>query len=211
VPILGENVNLLDIARRRKTTRSFKKGEIPPLNDILEAIEVALEAPSGLNCQPWYFLIVSDSKIKKKIRKFCEHEERLFHEIAPDFFKEWLKKRKITWKKKFLTDAPYLILVFSDMKCPYAIQSTWLSIGYLLLALEDKELSSLTYTPPNTSRLRNILGIDRRYSLQTIIPVGYPKKEKMKEERKKIEEKVYFNKWGKSISSILDRYKHRLA
>lgn len=199
MPILGENVSLLDIARRRKTTRSFKKGEIPPLNDILEAIEVALEAPSGLNCQPWYFLIISDSKIKKKIREFCEREERLFHEMAPDFFKEWLKKRKITWKKKFLTDAPYLILVFSDMKCPYAIQSTWLSIGYLLLALEEKSLSSLTYTPPEPSKLGKILLINSRYKLQTIIPVGYSNEKREKELRKNIREKVFYNKWGNGI------------
>ncbi len=103
-----------------------------------------------------------------------------------------VKNRKITWKKTFLTNASYLILVFSDMECPYAIQSIWLSIGYLLLGLEEKKLSSLTYTPPSLAKLRNILGIDKRYSLQTIIPVGYSKEEKIKEKRKRLEEKSFY-------------------
>ena len=188
-------MSLLDLAKNRKSTRAFKKRPLPSPESILKSIEVALEAPSGLNCQPWFFLIITKKELKKKIREYCENEEKSFHSIAPDYFKIWLKKKKISWKKPFLTDAPYLILVFSDMKCPYAIQSTWLSIGYLLLALEEKNIASLTYTPPNPAKLRNLLGINKRYSLQTIIPVGYPKKIKIKEKRKSIKEKVFLNVW----------------
>ncbi len=91
---------------------------------------------------------------------------------------------KLTWRKSFLTEVPYLIAVFSNLKKPYAIQSAWLSIGYLLLALEEKGLASLTYTPPNPKEVADMLGVPNNFALQTIIPVGLPEEDKRKEPRK---------------------------
>ena len=59
------------------------------------------------------FVVVSDPIIKQNIRDIIEKEEKLNYERRMG--KKWIKdleKLKTTWKKEYLTVAPYLILVF---------------------------------------------------------------------------------------------------
>ncbi len=193
---------LLELARKRRSVRSFS-GERVPLNGVLYALKVALEAPSGANQQPWEFVIVNDPEIKEKIRVACERAEKKFHNGVRGELASWLKSRRIGWEKPFLTEAPYLIAVFATLGKPYSIQSTWISIGYLLLALEEVGLASLTYTPPNPREIGRILGAPRDAVLQTIIPVGRERGFKPKEPRLSLKEKVHINAWG-SLMGIPD-------
>ncbi|MCD6488840.1 MAG: hypothetical protein J7K21_06430 [Desulfurococcales archaeon] len=50
-------------------------------------------------------------------------------------------------------------MVFRKTKEPYWVQSVWLAIGYLLLALEEKGLASLTYTPPKVKWANKLLNV----------------------------------------------------
>jgi len=190
---------LLDLAKRRKSIRNYKEDDNIELEKILYALRVALEAPSGRNCQPWQFLIIRDKETKKIVRSICEAAEKEFHMKINNEFKEWLKKRGITWRKTFLTQAPYLILVYSNKECPYSIQSTWIAIGYLILALEEQGLASLTYTPSKTIEINKALNVPKKYRLETIIPIGYPAKEKEKEPRMKPSEKIFIDEWGNPL------------
>jgi len=199
---------LLELARRRKSIRRFKPNAKIPLTRVLEAIKVALEAPSGRNCQPWQFIIIDDKDTKHKIRTACEEAEKKFHKKIKGEFKKWLKERNITWRKPFLEEATYLIVVYTDKRCPYTVQSTWLAIGYLLLALEENGLASLTYTPSNPEKISYILNVPQQYKLEAIIPVGYPKGEKKKEPREPLHSKVHINKWEirMKIESINNKF-----
>lgn len=185
-------MNLIDLARKRKTVRKFKDSVVPPLEDILYSIEVAKEAPSGMNAQPWLFYVVKSSKLKEKIRNECEKAEKIFYEKSRGRLKDWLDAHEFSWKKDFLTQAPYLILVFSNKKFPFSRESVWLSIGYLLLALEEKGLATVPYTPPNFREIELILDVPEEYKLEVILPVGYSDDPKSKYERKKLEEIVIF-------------------
>ena len=187
---------VLRLARKRRSIRSYRKEKVD-LEKLLYAIKVAIEAPSGANQQPWAFIIIDDERLKKRIRKTCEELERNFYKNVKGWLREWLLSRGFSWRKPFLTDAPYLIVVLSERNKPYAIESTWLAIGYLLLALEERGLASLTYTPPNAKEIIKLLGVPESYELQTIIPVGLPAENKQKEPRKGINEVVHYNMWNK--------------
>ena len=189
-------MEILEIARRRKTVRKFSKKSIS-MDDIIYCIEVAKEAPSGMNSQPWRFLILTEKEKKRRVREICEGEERKFHEKVKGPLSTWLKERKISWEKKFLEEAPALVLVFSIKKFPYFNQSTWLSIGYFLLALEEKGLATVTYTPPNERAIKEFLGVPAHYKLESILPIGYSADEKKKEERMRVDEITFMNGWGK--------------
>lgn len=110
-----------------------------------------------------------------KIREICEEIEKKFHNRAPEWFKKWMEERNITWRKPFLTEAPILLFVFTDIKVPMSIQSTWIAIGYLLLALEEKGLKMVTYTLFSILWANNIFKIPENYKLQTILPIGKKK------------------------------------
>ncbi len=192
---------VLSLATNRKSIRSYSREKIP-LSSILYAIKAALQAPSGANQQPWTFVIIGDAELKRVIREACEKSEKKFHEKVGGELVEWFRSRGIDWRKPFLEEAPYLIAVFSTMGKPFAIQSTWLSIGYLLLALEEKGLSSLTYTPSNPSEVGRILGAPKEAILQVIIPVGKRSGEKKKEPREGLEKKVFMDRWGSNIDMV---------
>lgn len=185
---------ILELAKRRKTVRKFKK-EKPPKYSLLSAIEAAKEAPSGMNAQPWHFVIIEEEGMKRQIRELCEKGERKFYEKATGRLGEWLDKKGFTWEKPFLSEAPYLVLVFADMRSPFAIHSTWIAVGYLLLALEEEGLGTVTYTPPNPREIGSLVNAPKNYLLQTVLPVGYPNDEKPKYQRKNLEDVVSFGKF----------------
>ncbi|MBO8160067.1 MAG: nitroreductase family protein [Thermosipho sp. (in: Bacteria)] len=187
---------ILKLAQSRKTIRKFKP-EIPPLKNLLYAIETAKEAPSGMNYQPWKFIIINDQHIKNKIRNICEKAEKTFYENSKGILKDFLLKNNINWKKEFLSEAPYLILVFADRRAPFSKESTWLSIGYMLLALEEKKLSTVTYTPPNIKEISELINVPKIFSLEAILPIGYSDDLKEKLNRKNLNEIVFFNKFNK--------------
>ena len=180
-------MNLLDLAKKRKTVRKFKK-EVPDIEDIKYAINVAKEAPSGKNDQPWRFILVSKKEDKEKIREICEKGEREFYEKSKGELREWLKKMGFSWKKPFLSEAPFLLFVYSHMKSPFSRESVWLSIGYLLLALEERGLGTVTYTPTNFKDISDYMGLPKEYRLEVILPIGYPDDSKPKYERKSLDE-----------------------
>jgi len=185
---------IVDLARRRATVRKFLAKEIP-LQKIIRIIEVARQAPSGANRQPWRFIVVSDTRLKQRIRGECEKTERSFHKMAPEWMKKWLSEKKITPTKKFLTEAPCLIVVCSEKTAVYHVQSVWLSIGYMLLAIEEEGLATVTYTPSRTLAIREILKIPEGYIVEAILPVGYAA-ERPEKNRRALSELVCSDTWG---------------
>jgi len=184
---------IVDLARRRVTVRKFLSREIP-LQKIIKIIEVARQAPSGANRQPWRFVVVSDANLKHRIREECEKTERSFHSKAPEWMKVWLTDKKITPVKEFLTEAPYLIVVCSEKAAVYHVQSVWLCIGYMLLAIEEEGLATVTYTPSKTVAIREILAIPEKYMVEAILPVGYAA-EKPEKSRRELSELICYNTW----------------
>ncbi|RLI79974.1 nitroreductase family protein [Archaeoglobales archaeon] len=183
-----------EIARKRRSIRKYKTDKFG-VNAILECIDVAKEAPSGSNAQPWHFVIVEDDGLKKELREVCEKGEKKFYSHVKGKLAEWLESKGLNWQKPFLTDVPYIIAVFSHKKSPYSRESVWIAVGYLILAIEEKGLASLTYTPPNRSEVAKLLNCPEDYRLEVLIPVGYAGEDKVKEPRKGLDEIVSVNRW----------------
>jgi nitroreductase len=190
-----DSATVVKLAARRKTARKFER---TPINfeDIQYCIRAAIQAPSGANKQPWRFVVVDNEEAKAKVRTSCEEQEKRFHEEVEENLRGWFKSKGITWKKQFLTDAPMLLAVFSDRKMPYATESTWLAIGYILLALEERSLSTLTYTPSYPDNVRAAFAAPEEYRLETILPIGHSADTKPKEERQPPESFIHRNHWN---------------
>ena len=180
---------LLDLVTRRKTTRIFENREVNS-EDLLYCIRVAIQAPSGANRQPWRFMIIDDPIMRKELREKCEEQEKIFHENVNTELKEWFRLKEIMWHKPHLTSAPHLLAIFSDQDMVYATESTWLAIGYILIAIEEKSLSTVTYTPPNPENLREFFRSPKNFKLETILPKGYSADPKQKEERQSTEKRA---------------------
>ena len=168
----------------RRSVRDFSRDDFP-IDIIKNCIKSASTAPSGANKQPWHFVIVKDPKIKRKIRKAAEIEEKEFYgRRAP---KEWLDDLNqfgTDWNKPFLEEAPYLIVVFSkkfdinddgtNTKNYYVSESVGIASGLLLAALHSAGLVTLTHTPSPMAFLSDILNRPPSDKPYLIIPVGFP-------------------------------------
>jgi nitroreductase len=186
---------MIDLATRRRTTRVFANTPVT-LDDVLYCIRVAVQAPSGANRQPWRFVLVDDPDEKKRIRAACEEQEKRHHAGVEATLKQWFNSKNITWQKPFLTEAPTLLAVFSSQKMPYATESTWLAIGYVILALEEKSLFTLTYTPSCPENVQSVFNAPDEYKLEAILPIGYSADPKPKEPRRPFQSSVYKNLWN---------------
>ncbi len=144
------------------------------------------------------YILVTDSKLKQEIRKEAETVEKSFHCKAAKSLKNWFKKQGITPQKSFLTEAPSLIVVSGYTKAPYWLESTWLSIAYILLQAASQGFGTLTYTPSDIHFLKKMLKIPKDYEPLVIIPIGYPAEKPSPEtrSRKPLETIVHRNKYG---------------
>ncbi|RMG68717.1 MAG: nitroreductase family protein [Calditrichaeota bacterium] len=168
----------------RRTVRDFSDEPVP--REVIEyCLRAAGTAPSGANRQPWYFVVVSNPELKKKIRQEAEKEERLFYQQrAP---KEWLEALSVlgtTPEKPFLEKAPYLIAIFarkyekgpegSKHKNYYVMESVGIATGMLITALHWCGLATLTHTPSPMNFLNRLLGRPENEKPFLLLVTGYP-------------------------------------
>ncbi|MBT6866898.1 MAG: nitroreductase family protein [Candidatus Marinimicrobia bacterium] len=181
--IVEKSLLFLDEIILRRTVRDFSNKPVP-LKIIMNAVKAAASAPSGANKQPWHFVIVKDSAVKKEIRFAAEKEEKEFYEHrAPDTWLEDLNQFETDWHKPFLEIAPYLIVVFKKnydldeqvkRKNYYVNESVGIASGFLLVALHNAGLATLTHTPSPMGFLEKILDRPENEKAVLLIPVGYP-------------------------------------
>jgi nitroreductase len=185
--IVEKSKELLSFMKKRRTIRIFDKKEIP-LEVIENCISIAGTAPSGANMQPWTFVVVKDQETKKKIRMEAEKVEEEFysHKISEEW-RECLKPLNLEIRKPFLEQSPYLICIFYQLysldkegkriKHYYPIESVGIATGFLISALHQLGIATLTYTPAPMSFLNKILNRPDSERPFLILVVGYPSSE----------------------------------
>ena len=169
--------------KNRRSIREYSKRMVSQ-RIIENIIEVAANAPSGANKEPWFFSIIKDSKIKKQIRIAAEKEEKSFYtHRAPQSWLDDLNKFGTDWNKEFLEVAPYLIVVFKQIydlengkkyKNYYVNESVGIACGFLLAAIQKAGLVALTHTPSPMGFLEKICNRPKNERAFLLIPVGLP-------------------------------------
>lgn len=175
--------------RTRRSVRAFS-GEPVPFDLIANAVATANTAPSGANQQPWTFVVVQDSDLKRRIRIAAEAEEKKSYEQRMGA--EWLEALAplgTGWRKPFLEIAPYLIVVFRQayglrtdpetgdtvkVKHYYSVESVGIAVGMLIASLHQAGLATLTHTPSPMQFLVDILERPANERPFVLLPVGYP-------------------------------------
>ena len=168
----------------RRSVRAFST-DLVPESVILDCVRAACTAPSGANCQPWHFVVVSDPAKKRDIRMAAEAEEQAFYERrASQVWLDALAPLGTDAEKPFLEVAPYLIAIFQERfaqdetgdktKNYYAPESVGIATGILISALHQAGLACLTHTPSPMGFLQNALGRPVNERPFLLLVVGYP-------------------------------------
>ena len=170
--------------QRRRTVRDFSDQPVP--REVIEScIQTAGTAPSGANQQPWHFVAIKDSSMKKLIREAAEREEKNFYSGgASDEWISALEPIGTGISKPHLTEAPWLIVVFAERygkngdgsrhKNYYVPESVGIAMGFLIAAIHNAGLVCLEHTPNPMKFLNDLCGRPDNEKPVMILPVGHP-------------------------------------
>lgn len=180
--------DFLELVKKRRSFRRFKPDPVP--KEIVEKVlEAARHSPSAGNSQPWEFVVVQDPATKRSITQ----------KINSGYKKIRKADTTMYWAvavQPHLATAPVLIVVCGDRRLqetypahlPGEIllhQSLAISIYALQLAAASFGLATAWATMQTELRetqIRKILGIPDVYTVDHIVPLGYPDEEKEKSE-----------------------------
>ncbi len=171
-----EQQSALDNIFARKSVRSYTDEPVSP-EQVETILKAAMAAPSGMNMQPWRFVVVTDQKVKDK--------------LAVGF-------------NKMIAKAPVVIIVCGKTTNKLgAPNKNWTadcaaSTENLLLAVEALGLGAVwTACYPYEDRMNptvEALGLPENVSPYCIVPIGHPAgNDKPKD--KWNPENIHYEKW----------------
>jgi len=182
--MLRRSQDFLALMARRRTVRDYSDRPVPR-EIIANAVRTASLAPSGANQQPWTFVCISDAAIKARIRMAAEEEEKAFYSGRAG--EDWLAALShlgTDWEKPFLETAPWLIAIFGQrygvagdgtkVKHYYVPESVGIASGFLIAALHNAGLATLTHTPSPMGFLNEICGRPESEKAYILLVAGYP-------------------------------------
>lgn len=189
---------------QRRSIRTFSSA--PVERSVIESIiRVASSAPSGAHKQPWTFCAIENPDVKSSIRKAAEKEE--YENYHGRMSEEWLEDLKAfgtDWEKPFLEIAPWLIVIFkkaydlnpdgTKSKNYYVNESVGIAAGFLISAIHQAGLVTLTHTPSPMNFLQQVLERPANERPFLLLPVGYPSEDAVVPvlERKALEDMAVF-------------------
>jgi nitroreductase len=170
-------MELSEAIRGRRSVRRFRPDPVP--RKVLEGIlESAIWAPSAMNRQEWYFVVVQGQKVEEMKKIFAD----AFLDLKPRLEKVFADKPKVIAATKAFFEtyggAPVFIFAYGG-KSPDGISwdthSTAVAVQNLQLAAYEAGLGC-TWTDGIMGKEKEIseaLGIKDK-KLVCVLPMGYP-------------------------------------
>jgi iodotyrosine deiodinase len=170
--------------RRRHTVREFSNRAVS--RQVIErCVAAAATAPSGANQQPWRFVLIGPGPLRTQLRAAAEAEEREFYAgRGSEAWLDALGPLGTDPSKPFLEVAPWLIAIFGQRygqaeggartKNYYVPESVGIATGFLIAALHECGLATLTHTPSPMNFLNEALGRPAEEKAYILLVVGHP-------------------------------------
>jgi nitroreductase len=168
-----------EAVRKRLSVRSYKPDPIPEgvLGRILEAGRLA---PSAKNIQPWKFIIIRDSEVKKALVPACRGQA-------------------------FIAEAPIVICACALTEQAWkgmggywtaeAVDVT-IAIEHMMLAAAAEGLGTCWIGAYVEADVRKVLAIPEGVKPIALTPLGYPARESKPRPRKPLSEIVCYDKYA---------------
>ncbi len=168
---------------KRRSVRDFSDKDVP-VEIINNIIKTASTAPSGAHKQPWVFCVIRSSDLKKRIRALAEEEEK--KNYAGRMSERWIQDLLPLGTddvKEFITIAPWIIVVMKKsydfdsngkkMNNYYVNESVGIASGFLISAIHNAGLVTLTHTPSPMNFIAEALNRPVNEKPYLLLPVGY--------------------------------------
>ena len=158
-------MELSAVIQERKSIRKFKQEEVPE-NMVRELIEAGRLAPSGTNIQPTRYVIIKDAENREQL---SECTPLPFVPAAPVVIACCFDKQAfqpgVNTRLDKLDDAS--LYAYFSLNAAIAIE-------HIILKAVDLGLGSCWVMMFDKDKVRKLIGLDERYELVALLPVGYP-------------------------------------
>ncbi|MCK9572781.1 MAG: nitroreductase [Candidatus Omnitrophica bacterium] len=157
--------DILQLIKSRRSIRKFKKTSISS-KTIEKILEAASWAPSGLNNQPWRFLVLDE-----------DEKDSLAH---------------FTHYSYIIKGANKIILVFLDKKLSYSREKDLMAIGAciqnMLLFIHSRNLGAcwLGEILNKRKEIKKLLKLPKNLELKAVLAMGYSAEPAKKGKRKNL-------------------------
>lgn len=143
-------MSLLDVILSRRSIRRYENKEIP--KDVLDKIvEAGRQSPSAANRQPYRFVIVTDSEIKKELHGMFS---------------------------RFLKNAPVVIVGCANPKAlltgEWATVDTTIALESMVLAAWSLGVGSCWIGSFKEQKIKDSLKIPQDWKVVALVTLGYP-------------------------------------
>ena len=168
-------MDAVDVIYGRRAIRNFT-GQVPPREEIEALIEAAVQAPNGMNRQPWAFVVVEDKAALARFSAIAKahlmqtmpqgsplHAHR-DHLISDDF--------------NIFYNAPVLVVICATDSDPMSAKDCCLAAENLMLAAHDRQLGTcwigFAEAWLNSSKGKQAIGIPEGHTVVAPIILGRP-------------------------------------
>lgn len=162
--------------KMRRSVRFFEKKQIEK-KILQEIIEAGNLAPTGMNAQPWRFVVVESSEFKEKLAGLALPKYKQWLEKMPPELKSMREEIDSKVKDPAYYEAPAVIFVIGngmtkDLDCPMVCQN-------IMLAAHSLGIGScwvfIGQLPLDNEEVQKALELQEGEKVYGPIVLGYPK------------------------------------
>ena len=197
-----------------RAMRKLKTDPVPP--ELIERIiEAGTQAPSGMNTQPWAFLVVTDPAAKQFFGSRYDYwlRERFGAQLASmDLHSPMGRTTQAALHlAEHMHEAPVLLMACGKRDWPFAVPaaarvgkappshgSIYPAVQNMLLAARGLGLGASLTTMHQMfeDELHAYFGIPENYGVVAVLPIGWPRGRFGAVRREPVSAKTHYEKWG---------------
>lgn len=200
---MPDDMGLFEAIHTTRAIRRFTDAPVPPalLRRVLEA---AAQGPSGMNSQPWRFIVVQSPEKRRAVGRL--YEEGFFANRG-EAARATADTNASAYLGLHMGDAPVIIVVTTyvgrraGVGVVSSLASIYPGVQNLLLAARALGLGG-TITTNHMLRhdeLMAELGIPDDRQIVALVPLGFPAEPHGAKTRKPVEEVAFADTWGEPL------------
>jgi nitroreductase len=214
---LGDAPGFFDLVGNMRAMRRLKPDPVP-MELLRKVLEAGVQAPSGMNSQPWAFLVIRENEPKKwfgdRYKAAIESRFGSFQSTDDDrspLARQW---RALRYQMEHMHEFPVLLLVCGLRDWPFKVPEAervglappnygaiYPCVQNILLACRAVGLGAALTTMHQVfeDELMERFKIPEEYGVVVTIPIGYPIGRFGPVRRKPARDCTYFDAWGNTL------------
>jgi nitroreductase len=180
---------VMDVIKRRRSVRKYQSRDVEA-HKLEQMLQAAMLAPSGLNSQPWYFVVVRDEEVIQEISQ--ANRRQAWIATAPVCIACVADIRvRGSFPKSFRVDDNT-----PDPELKKVIRDTAIAVEHMVLVAEEMGLATCWTGWYEQKEMRPLLGIPDDKYVVCVLTVGYPDQSPPARPRDDLYDRVFYDFWG---------------